>query len=228
MAKTVIISCSVFAPEIETLQARGIGADMEVEYLEQGLHVRPDNLRREIQNRVSQVQERAGDIRLVYGLCSNGTTDVIADKCRMSLPRCHDCISILMGSRKKYETIHAAHPDTLFLSRGWLEAGADPLSIIHNIYAPRMGVDKAVWGMNMELQNYSRIALILSGTDDLKEARARVRENAEFLDKEYVEIEGGLDILERLLAGEPPEDGRTGGDFIRLERGQAADMEWFL
>jgi hypothetical protein len=40
-------------------------------------------------------------------------------------PRAHDCIALLMGDRRRYETYFHAHDGVYFRSTGWLERGRD-------------------------------------------------------------------------------------------------------
>ena len=41
------------------------------------------------------------------------------------LPRAHDCITLLMGSRTEFERYFQDHPGVYYRSTGWVERGAD-------------------------------------------------------------------------------------------------------
>ena len=41
------------------------------------------------------------------------------------LPRAHDCITLLMGSRSEFESYFQDHPGVYYRSTGWVERGAD-------------------------------------------------------------------------------------------------------
>jgi hypothetical protein len=42
----------------------------------------------------------------------------------MVVPRAHDCIALLLGSREKYAVYFDAHPGTFYQSPGWVERAA--------------------------------------------------------------------------------------------------------
>ena len=49
-------------------------------------------------------------ILLGYGLCGNGLDGLTARHTRLVLPRAHDCIALLMGSRERYQAYFEAQP----------------------------------------------------------------------------------------------------------------------
>ena len=69
-------------------------SNIEIRYLDQGLHRQPHKMPSLIQDQIDQVAARAGQIVLGYGLCSNGITGVTANKTGLIVPRCHDCITL--------------------------------------------------------------------------------------------------------------------------------------
>lgn len=40
----------------------------------------------------------------------------------------HDCISVLMGARNIYDVEFAKYPGIIYLSKGWIDQGAEPLA----------------------------------------------------------------------------------------------------
>jgi hypothetical protein len=71
-------------------------------------------------------------ILLGYGLCGNGLDGLTARHTRLVLPRAHDCISLLMGSRELYQAYFENHPGTFYRSTGWLERGKGTPQLTHN------------------------------------------------------------------------------------------------
>lgn len=119
-----ILACDVFKDELERLVTDGT----PVYYLEMGLHDNPDKLRRSIQNTIRQMENNPGvsTIVLAYGLCGNGLVGVRAGRCRLVIPRAHDCISILLGSVKRHQQLLKDHPGTYFYSPGWIRGKRVP------------------------------------------------------------------------------------------------------
>jgi hypothetical protein len=221
-ARVVLVACRVMEPELEGL--RKDRNNVEVLYLEQSLHRTPQKMAGRVQDLIDQVSERADRIVLGYGLCSNGILGVQARKQDLLIPRCHDCISFFLGSPEAYQKDFDAHPGTYYLTPGWIAERKDPLGIIEDDYVRRVGREAAVWAMKEELKHYTRIALINTGVADIEPLRARARENAEFFNMAYEEIEGiSLEYFVKLMDGPYPET-----EFVRLKPGENATQELFM
>lgn len=215
-----VIACEVLRAE---LTLAGQGLDLETVFLEQGLHHHPQRMARLVQRAVDRAPAGEGPLRLAFGLCSNGMAAVRARDRGIVAPRCHDCISLLLGSRAEYQRRFAARPGTIYLSFGWLKAGQDPLSKLENQYLPRLGSDNAEWALRQELKNYTHLTLIDTGAGDLAVLRRRAQENCRFFGLEYQEAPGDLGYLRRLLLG-----GDDGPEFLRLAPGQEIDQNQYF
>ena len=148
------------------------------------------------------------------GLCSNGVVGLGSDD-GLVMPRCHDCIAMLLGSPKRYYEIFIKYPGTYFLTEGWIRNHGDPLSTVKYRYAPKMGEKKAFRGMVLELANYKAICFVDNGVGDREAVRDRTKENCEAFKKDYLELESGLDYFTGLIEGPYPED-----KYLVLKAGQ--------
>ena len=198
-------------------------SNIEIRYLDQGLHRQPHKMPSLIQDQIDQVAARAGQIVLGYGLCSNGITGVTANKPGLIVPRCHDCITLFLGSCSAYRVALKEQPGTYYVTAGWIREGQDPLSIIENDYTPRLGRKTAVWGMKEELKNYSHFVFINTGADNTAHLRQRTAENASFFNMEFKEIKGDLTFLEKLLYGPYSDE-----DFLFLKPGERIEQKMFM
>ncbi len=189
-----VIACSTMRPEIEALDP-----DHDLHFMGYGLHRVPDQLREKLQNEIDQSEEEGYDkIRLIYGLCSHGISGLSARESTIIAPRVHDCISLLLGSAGKYQEEFKDNPGTIYLSRGWIDFGGDPLSVFEE-YVDRVGEEMAREAVAREYKNYTRLVFVKTWIDDLAEYREFAREAAEFLDLDYQEIEGSPDLMQKLL-----------------------------
>jgi hypothetical protein len=59
-----------------------------------------------------------------YGLCSNGIVGIRSNKYKLVIPRAHDCITFLLGSKEKYAKCFADMPGTFWYTMSWIECGA--------------------------------------------------------------------------------------------------------
>ncbi len=127
--RLAILACDVFEAEVRFfLKSQETPEIVDLQFLEMGLHDRPDQLRLQLQQAVHEVEDRAcpDAVALVYGLCGTGLTGVTARHCRLVLPRAHDCITVLLGSRQRYDKFTAEHPDVYWYSPGWNRGGRVP------------------------------------------------------------------------------------------------------
>jgi hypothetical protein len=219
--RPVVIACRVMEPEMEAVRAGS--QDVEIVYLEQGLHRTPKRLPELLQEQIDLVALRASVIILGYGLCSNGMVGVTARRQELIVPRCHDCISLFLGSPARYEAVFNDHPGTYYLTPGWVKENQDPLGTYEMEYLPKYGEETALWLIRESLKNYTHIALINSGMPGSEALHRRALENAAFFKMAYIEFEGNLSYFEKILHG--PYDG---GDFLHLQPGETITQAMFL
>jgi hypothetical protein len=199
-----LISCDIIRPELEALR-REHAPGARLIFLDQDLHRRPEKMPALIQAAVDEAAEDAEIERIVlgYGLCSNGLVGVTAPRQGLLVPRVHDCISLILGSREAYESQFHACPGTYYLTASWIDADKDPMGTMEREYAPKLGRETAEWGMREELRHQTRIALVDCGIcpGSCDRVRDRARQNAEFFDKQYKELRGSAEFLRKLITG---------------------------
>ena len=220
--RITIVACRVMEPEFEAVRKNH--ENVEILYLDQGLHRTPQKMAEQVQAMVDQAARTAERIVLGYGLCSNGIVGVEARQQGLIVPRCHDCIAFFLGSPKAYLDDFHARPGTYYLTPGWIAERKDPLSIMRVEYEPRFGQETAEWIKREELKHYTHIVLINTGVAELEPLQKIARDNALFFDMEYVEIEGkSLEYFNKLVKGPYDSD-----EFIHLSPGEAVTQEMFL
>ena len=96
---------------------------IDANYLPTGLHDTGSKLMREaIQQAVNAAEGKGYEaIALGYALCGTGLAGVRARSVPLVIPRAHDCIALLMGSRDKYKQYFNENPGTYYRSIGWVE-----------------------------------------------------------------------------------------------------------
>lgn len=210
-----ILACRTLEEEIRTVLPRNV----DCEFLEYALHNTPDELHRQLQKRIDENQ---GYERLLfgYGLCSNGLADLKTEQQIMVIPRVHDCISLLLGSRRQYDMEFENYPATYYLSKGWIKQKGDPLSGFYK-YCEKYGERNARWLISEEYKHYQRVAFIHtvgSSDEDIQYSRAV----AEFLHITFSEIDGSMRLLERLVKGDWNEE------FLIVPPGESVSLYNFM
>lgn len=213
-----LIACEVFAREL-MLAAATSPHVVDLVLMPFGLHDTPDKLRTELQKAVDAVSFGSCDYTaLGYGLCSRGTVGIRAHNVPLVVPRAHDCITLLLGSRARYQEQFSQHPGTYYYSPGWIErkTGEVEQSIIDDAYKKRAeqrfreyvekyGEDNARFLLEQEslwIANYTRAAFINTGLGNVEAYRQFTRNLAEERSWEYAELAGDTNLLRKLAHGE--------------------------
>ncbi|MDR1205448.1 MAG: DUF1638 domain-containing protein [Peptococcaceae bacterium] len=209
-----LIACEVMFREIClcAAQCRDI---IDISFMEQGYHaIGDEKMRKKLQAEIDRIHAEDYDaILLCYGLCSNGTQGLRAGV-PIVIPRAHDCITLLMGSKEAYREYFFANPGTFFLSSGWLERDARGYEegfaqqSVHgkdlSYYTALYDEETAKYLMETlgdPTANYKKIAFIHTGTGAGSEDRESARGMAAEKDWAFEEITGNTSLIAGLLSG---------------------------
>ncbi|MHC4541026.1 MAG: DUF1638 domain-containing protein, partial [Planctomycetota bacterium] len=204
------IACKVMQREAYFCAARSSNV-VDVVLMEQGLHDEPQKLRAEVLkalNSTCDIQGRPYDASLLgYGLCSNGIVGLSA-AIPIVVPRGHDCITLLLGSKEKYQEYFDAHRGVYWYSAGWIESGKQPskerYEQLLEQYTEKYGDDNAQYLMEVEqdwIGQYNWATYIDWGLVNSGKYRDYTKRCAEFLKWDYDELKGSPDLMQKLVDG---------------------------
>ncbi len=218
------ITCKVMQREAYFCAARSKNV-VDVVLMEQGLHDEPEKLRREVQKALDNtcdIQGRPYDASLLgYGLCSNGIVGLSA-KIPIVAPRGHDCITLLLGSKDRYQEYFDSHRGVYWYSPGWIESGKQPSKERYEKmleeYKEKYGDDNAQYLMEVEqtwIKEYNWATYIDWGVADSDEYKNYTKRCAEFLHWNYDELKGSPVLMQKLVDGNWDD-----GEFLVVKPGQ--------
>lgn len=193
--------------------------------MDYGLHRSPKCMRAALQVQIDEILEPS-TILMGYGLCGNGLSGLNAHQHTLIIPRCDDCISILLGSYEAYRREFSTNPGTYYLSKGWLESGSHPLKEYED-YIAKYGEEKANWLIDQQYHNYKRVALIGYSQEELSYYRDLANKVADFIHAAYVEILGS-DILIRRLLKMGDHQSELDPDFVIIRPWESISQDQFL
>lgn len=186
-----------------------------------GLHNTPSELRATIQAEID-ASDSVDYVALGYGLCSRGTAELRSGAAPLVIPRAHDCITLFLGSRTRYNEQFTTSPGTYYYSAGWVErmdgevqqglvedAHAKQQEDRYREYVEKYGEDNAKFLMEQEAQwsaNYTRAAFIDTGVGDPEIYRRFTQQIARGRGWDYAELPGDTSLIDRLLSGDWNED----------------------
>ncbi|MBN2713390.1 MAG: DUF1638 domain-containing protein [Planctomycetes bacterium] len=204
-----VIACAVLEIELEAL-SRGLDNIAHVEIMEQGLHNEPDKLRAELQKAVDRVEalDSVDAIVLLYGLCSRGIEGVVAKRCLIAVPRAHDCITLLLGSKERYAKYMDENPGTYWYSPGWNKCHIPPSELrfdtAYKEYVEKYGEDNAEYLMEIEqnwMKEYTRATYVDMGVCDVEDDIRFTRECADWLHWKFDRQHGDPGLFADLIKG---------------------------
>lgn len=214
------IVCQVFTREFEEIVSRSPHA-IDLEIIPMGLHDLGVEMRPHLQERIDAVDGAGYDaILLGYALCGRGTEGLRAGKTPLVLPRVHDCIGVLMGSHRAYQTYFEDHPGVYYRSPGWIEFQT-PGMVLEPAFASQksplgerrtLGELIAQYGeengqflfeqFNAFRRHYSGLTYIAVPVASNEVCREKASAEAAKEGWKFDEVKGTLSMLERLANGE--------------------------
>jgi hypothetical protein len=216
-ARRLVIACATVIEEMSPF----LPGDVSSETLDFGLHLRPDSLRKTLQEKIDNASERADVLMLGYGLCSMAVVGLRATMAHLVIPRVDDCIAIFLGSCAAYRAQFKKEPGTYYLTKGWIEVGDSPFSEYQRL-VEKYGEAKAKWMIQLMLKNYTRLGFINTGQYEIERYREYARQTAEQFNLRFEEIEGSPALVKKMVFG-PWDD-----EFVIVEPGQTIQYTDFV
>jgi hypothetical protein len=228
------ITCEVLARPIYYCAALSPHI-IDVELVERGLHNRPDFLRGHLQSLLDKADARKYDaILFSYGLCGKATAGLTARSKPLVVPRAHDCITLFLGSRARYQHQFTEYPGTYWYAQDYIERddgsgtallaglGSDMnIEDQYQEYVKKYGKDNAdylVEVMGAWQQHYQRAAYIDMAIGNGRNVELKAQEEASRRGWVYEKIEGSIILIRKLLEG----DWDT--DYLVIEPGKEIIM----
>lgn len=221
MKQFLALTCEALARSIYAIAATAPHT-VTIDLFRQGLHNTPKLLRRTLQEQIDAVPAGEYDaILLVYGMCGTSTIGLSAHHTPLVIPRAHDCITLYLGSRGRYDEEFEAHPGTYWYSLDYMERnrdlnaaglGAMNLGVMEEVYADyveKYGQDNADYLMEVMGewgQHYDRAVYIDMGSGDGHDYEQIAREQAGRRGWIFERRQGNRRLLELLVNGEWPDD----------------------
>jgi len=217
------ITCEIFYREICYLAAQSPHV-ITLHFVRKGLHEVPAQMRQVVQELIDGIKpDQADAILLVFGLCGNVVDGLTARHVPLIIPRAHDCITLFLGSRERYQEEFSANPGTYYYTSASFErnrpdekraslGAADDEETINARYAQyvaQFGEDNARYLIELEkswLNNYSRVVYLTAPPFDLPHLREKVEERAAAHKLPLVELPADYSLLKMLCDGDWPDD----------------------
>jgi hypothetical protein len=212
---------------------------VDLTLLKLGLHSNSNELRAHLQEEIDRCSgQEYGMIALAYGLCGRAAVGITARAIPIVIPRAHDCITLFLGSRARYNEQVNTQPGTYWYTKDYIERGSQDgkltalgagldggLSIEdeYDQYVAKYGKDNADYLMEVMgawRSHYQRAAFIDMGVGSIETVEQKAQEDASKRGWQYERLTGDMGLIRRLLNGDWQED------FLILQPGQTLEMSY--
>ncbi len=229
-----VIACEVLARSLYLSAARSPHI-IDLHLFKKALHEKPANLRATLQEAIDAADNEGYDaILLAYGLCGKATAGLQARSTPLVIPRAHDCITLFLGSRSRYQEQFTQNPGTYWYVQDYIEregeggtalslgSGTDiDINTVYQEYVEKYGKDNADYLMEVMgawQAHYNRAAYIDMGIADGKQVEERAQAEAARRGWTFDRLAGDINLIQRLLSGD------WEADFLVLQPGQKIAM----
>jgi len=232
--RLLCLSCEAFARPVYHFAAESPHM-VDIKLLRIGLHNTPAVLRTSLQNEIDAADSSCYDaVIMIYGLCGRSLDGLLARDIPVIVPRAHDCITLFLGSRARYQQEQETCPGTYWYTSDYIErrdneneilalgAGIeDDLQAVYAGYVEKFGKDNADYLMEVMgawQKHYQRAVYLNLGLPQGEAAQELAKAQAEKRGWRYEELAGDLALLRRLVNGDWNED------FLSLNPGERLAM----
>ncbi|MCI7020572.1 MAG: DUF1638 domain-containing protein [Eubacteriales bacterium] len=189
-----VITCKTVEKELLTAIER-TGCQHPVRWVESGLHNWPDKLNARLQAELDAC-DGCENVLLAMGFCGNSVLGLHTHDFKLVIPRCDDCITLLLGSDEARKQQFA----TYFLTEGWLK-GEKTIWQEYQVCLKKYGEKRGRRIFSVMLRHYEKMAYLDTGCTDDPGIAEQIQMIAKALELSYVHLDGSLDYLSDLLSG---------------------------
>lgn len=207
--KIALIGCGILKREIESIKASCTSL-VSSELLPDSLHDQPTRLHSLLRQAISRAENvpEVDAVVLVYGACGMAVAGLAPGRCRLVVPRAHDCVTLFLGSKERYAACMRSDPSLFWYIPGWCRTrrvpGPDREPTMRAEYSERFDAEQvnALIEMDREgLAHHSRAAYTDIGLPGDDEQLSYTERCMDCLGWSLQKEQGDPSLMSDLLAG---------------------------
>lgn len=219
------IGCSILTTEICNALPR-VDSLIDLRFIPAGFHEQPQVMQKMIQAEIDRTEDwnearkqstavlnTLDGILLGFGLCDQATVGLTSRTLPLVLPRAHDCITLLLGSKERYRQNFTANSGNYWYSCGWIDRmiqpGPEREKKLSEAYEAKYGAENAEFLVAQELEwqkKYDQATFINSAPESAAKYRRYTQDCAAYLGWRYAEMDGDPTLIVDFLKGNWDED----------------------
>lgn len=224
--KLKAIVCDVLAKEFYHAAAHSTH-NIDIEIVSSKEHEYPNKIHEILQKKLQDIEAEDYDyILLGYGLCGKALSGLQSVHVPLVVPRAHDCITLFMGSKEKYQQTFFENTGTMYYIAAWLERNgvykerreveSIGLGGSYEKYLKKYGEEGArhlIEIANSWQSNYKQ-AMYIENPTTMSDFSCEVEALAAERGWKFSKMAGNSSLIERFLWGDWLEQ-----DFLVVEKG---------
>ena len=188
----LMLACRNIEDEIEAAMKEA-GTDFPVIYLQSGTHDNPDKMHRVIQNLIDSLTG-IDYLLLPMGRCGNSTLGLHSDRFSLVLPRCEDCINLILSE----DSLKVHRPKgCMFFTQGWLRSSQAPPNEYDKTVA-KYGEEQCHMLMKMIYGGYTHFGILDTGLYDMEKAKRILTPLAQCIPVEFMHLDAPYGVLKKM------------------------------
>lgn len=201
MQNYVVISCHMIENELMELMAEN-NVSWPVYFIPPDLHGDMDKLRNYLQNIIDNVRN-VDAVILTISRCGNATVGLEATSADLILPRCADCIDLLLSEDKLENRKRPMR--SIFMTESWVTA-MENTEYSYEHLCECHGEETAEAILKAMYDKYQYYCLVDTGVYDTDLVKEYITPKAEMLGMEIKKLPGCCGALKKLVRGEFDDD----------------------
>jgi len=197
----MLLACPTLKREITVIMQEE-GLNYPVFYLPDELHLMPEHLNAWLCDFIPRLVN-VDYLLMPMGLCGNGTLGVPSVNATLVLPKCQDCISLLLSETCLADVERPVYD--YFFTDSWLDFERS-FTNEFSLTVEKYGQKTADSLMKMMFKHYQYFSYIDSGYGDYESAVAKAKPLADLVDVEIRRLKGNFGVLRKMLKLEFDDD----------------------
>ena len=192
--QTMMLACAALRREVTAIMEES-GISYPVFYVPDELHMTPEKLGAYLSDFIPRLVG-VDYLLLPMGRCGNGTLGVPSGNTTIVLPKCDDCISLLLSNENLSDVERPKY--NYFFTDGWLDY-THSLIKEHAHSIEKYGAKRAESIIRSMYKHYEYFTYIDTGYGDFKDAATRIEPIAKLAEVEVTSMKGRFGTLRKLV-----------------------------
>ena len=169
------------------------GSGFPIFFIPRETHIISNKLREYLQGAIDSL-ENVDFILLPMGRCGNGTLGLVSKTASLVLPRCNDCIDLLLSD----DHLKPRRPQyAYFLTDGWLGSRSS-IDTEYSYSLNKYGDETGKEIIRMIYQNYKYFTFVNTNSYDLEAAKEKIMPLARTTKMEINSMDGPCGVLQKM------------------------------